>query len=222
MNSVKKNKVTTEIKKEKYNKEISYQITLTEEQKKVKTDFYTYDINFVFGDYGSGKTAIACLIALDSLFKKQKSKIIIARPIDFTATGFIPGDMPSKLEYHLMPIMQNLYTIYNKEKITKLISDGAIQMLPIDYMRGLTFQDAVVIIDEINELSYEDFELILTRLGKDSKIIFTGSKQQIRKGFRSCIENIEKLENSGLVGYNILKSNHRNDGIQKVLDYLRS
>lgn len=203
----------------KLKNEIRYQVSLTPEQKNAKAGVYNKDVSIFLGNFGSGKTQTASICALDLLFKKHVSKIIISRPIDFKATGYLSGGVDEKLQFHLMPVKQALYAAYGKTKIDKLFADGTIQIIPIDYMKGITFADACCIIDEFEDISYSDFKLILSRLGKDSKLIFTGSEEQI--GIKnSCIPKIKCLENCSKVNYNTFKSHHRNDSIMEIIDYI--
>lgn len=200
--------------------EIKFNIELTEEQKDVKRGVYEKDVSIILGKFGSGKTAVAAQIALDLLFKRHISKIYITRPIDFGATGFLAGSAEEKMQFHIFPIKQNFYASYRKDKIDELFKDGTIQIVPIDYMKGYTFADSCTIVDEFEDITYKDFELILTRLGRDSKLIFTGSEEQtdIRN---SCIEDIKCLQDFSLINYHVLNSQHRNEDIIKILDYIR-
>jgi len=102
--------------------------------------------------------------------------------------------------------------------------EGLIKIMPIDVAKGVTFMKSVVIVDEFQDMDYEDFRTILTRLGEGSKMIFCGSKQQIDKliGKNSCIYDILKLEESGLVGFKTLTSNHRNPILTEIINYLES
>lgn len=201
--------------------DIKFNFSLTDEQKLVKASVYDKDVTFVLGTWGTGKTAVACQIALDLLFKKHNGidKIYISRPIDFTATGYLKGSLSDKMDLHIMPIKQNLYSAYNKEKIDSLFNDGIIQIIPIAYMKGMNQLNSVTIIDEFEDVNYHDFKVILTRLCKGSKLIFTGSEEQIDVK-DSCIPRIKKLDGSGLVGYHTLTTNHRNEDIVKILDYI--
>lgn len=200
---------------------IQFKITLTDEQKDAKEGVYEKDVSFFLGNYGSGKTQCAALIALDLLFKGHIDNIIISRPLDFNATGFLTGSASEKMMYHLQPLKQSFYNAYSKEKIDKLFADGIIQLVPIDYMKGYTFTNSCCIIDEFEDINYDEFKLILSRLGKDSKLIFTGSEEQI--GIKnSCIPKILKLKDSDIVNFKILKSQHRNGIIQDILNFLEN
>ena len=180
---------------------------------------YKKDVTIILGNFASGKTACGVLCALDLLFKKQIDTIYITRPIDFGATGYLKGSADEKLSFHIFPIKQNMYMAYNKSKIDDLFKDGSIQIIPIDYMKGMTFTNSFTIVDEFEDIDYQDFKLILTRLGKGSKLIFTGSEEQIDVK-SSCIPRIKCLEKMDLVNYHTLKSQHRNDDIAKILDYI--
>lgn len=138
---------------------------------------------------------------------------------DFIVTH---NTLSDKMEPYVYPIRQNIEVCIGKEKSEKLIKDGIIKIMPIEVAKGVTFMDAVVIIDEYQDLDYQEFRTILTRLGKGSKIIFCGSKEQIDKkvGSNSCIYRTIGLEESGLVGYKTLKSNHRNPILTSIIEYL--
>lgn len=196
-------------------------IQLNEEQKEVKECVFANDVTLILGDYGSGKTLCATAIALDLFHKREVNKIIVARPFDFKATGFLTGGLDEKLQYHMLPIKHNFYQCYDPSKIDEYYKDSNIQILPIPYLRGVTFVNSVVVVDEIQEMSYEDFELILTRLGRGSKLIFTGSQEQNVLGKKSCIDRVMKLKDSDLVCFKELKQNHRNGIVPKILEFLK-
>jgi phosphate starvation-inducible protein PhoH len=202
---------------------IKFNVELTEEQKMVKASAYEKDVTIILGSWGTGKTATACQIALDMLFKHHNDidKIYISRPIDFGATGYLKGSISEKLSLHVMPIIQNMYACYNKVKIDDLFAENVIQIIPIDYMKGMNQSHSVTIIDEFEDITYTDFKVILTRLCKNSKLMFTGSEEQIGIS-NSCLPKIKKLQNSNLVGYHTLINNHRNEDINKILDYIEA
>ena len=97
---------------------VRFSLSLSEEQKKAKTQVLKHPYNFIVGKAGSGKTLLAVQIALDLFFKKQINKIIITRPtISTEDNGFLPGSEREKMEPWLVPIRSNMRKVYNKPMI---------------------------------------------------------------------------------------------------------
>lgn len=197
-------------------------VTLNEEQKDFVRLFYEYDVNFLLGDFGSGKSLAAVHTALTAFRKKQFNEIWITRPMLKNQLGALPGEIEDKLSPYIFPIVQNLEVCQGKEQTDKMQKEGLIRIMPIEVAKGVTFMKSVVIVDEFQDMSYQDFRTILTRLGEGSKMIFCGSKQQVDKliGKNSCIYDIMKLEHSNLVGFKTLTSNHRNPILTQIINYL--
>jgi phosphate starvation-inducible protein PhoH and related proteins len=160
---------------------IKFSVNLNEEQRLAKEEILKNKVTFLKGKAGSGKSLLAVQTALDCLFKKQVDKIYITRPaVDAGESyGYLPGDKNSKMAPYTDAIYDNMYTAYNKEKVDKEIRDGRIVVVPIGHMRGSNFSNAVVIIDEAQNVTKPQMELILTRLCKGSKMIFVGDSSQI-------------------------------------------
>ncbi len=116
---------------------VKFKITLNEEQKLAKATILKNTITVLAGKAGAGKTILACQVALDGLFTKQYEKIIITRPtVSKEEIGFLPGDIHSKMSVWLQPIYQNMYLLYNKDKVLKMIEDDKIEIVPVSFMRG--------------------------------------------------------------------------------------
>mgnify|MGYP003403016738 CR=1 FL=1 len=199
-------------------------VDLNEEQKEFVKLFYEYDVNFLLGDFGSGKSLAAVHTALSSFRKKQFNNIWITRPMIKNNLGALPGELEDKLSPYIFPIIQNLEVCQGKEMTDKMQKEGLIKIMPIEVAKGVTFIKSVVIVDEFQDMDYEDFRTILTRLGSGSKMIFCGSKQQVARqiGKASCLKEIFRLENSGLVGFKTLTANHRNPILTEIIKYLES
>lgn len=197
-------------------------VQLSEEQKEVAKLFHEYDVNFILGDFGSGKSLTATHIAISSFRKKMFNKIWITRPMLKNNLAALPGTMEEKMFPYVYPIIQNLEVCQGKETTEKMRNNGDIEIMPIEVAKGVTFMESIVIVDEFQDMNYQDFRTILTRLGKESKIIFCGSVQQIDKSLinNSCIHKIMPLAQSGLVGFTTLKSNHRNPVLTDIINYL--
>ena len=107
---------------------IKFSLTLNSEQKEAKDKILSAKITFLKGQAGSGKSLPAAQIALDLLFKKEVEKIILTRPVVTAGEdiGFLPGDKDAKLAPYTASIYDNMYRLYNKEKIDKEIAEGNI------------------------------------------------------------------------------------------------
>lgn len=199
-------------------------VDLNDEQKEFVELFYQYDVNFLLGDFGSGKSLAAVHTALKAFRKKQCNQIWITRPMLKNNLGALPGEIADKLQPYVFPIMQNLEVCQGKEMTEKMVKEGLIQIMPIEVAKGVTFMKSIVIVDEFQDMNYQDFRTILTRLGTGSKMIFCGSKEQIDKSINgnSCLHTILKLENSNLVGFKTLKANHRNPILTEIIKYLEN
>lgn len=125
---------------------IKFKLQLNEEQKLAKEIILQNTITLLAGKAGSGKTLLACQIALDGLFRKNFEKIIITRPtVSKEEIGFLPGDLHQKMDPWVQPIYQNMYLLYDKDKIDNYIQNNQIEIVPLSFMRGRTFLDACLI-----------------------------------------------------------------------------
>jgi len=209
--------------------DIRFDISLNDEQKEAKRRILDTPVTFLLGLEGSGKTLVACQVALDLFFRKEMSQIVITRPAVATEDlGFLPGSQAEKLEPYLAPIFQNLTKVYGdtptkRDKIKKHLESGEIKIIPVAFTRGITYDNAIVIIDEMQNLNNTQFQMILGRLGKNSKLIFTGSYQQIdlKKPSDSAIHSLDKIRNNEYIAIMELTSNHRHPAVESILKDLR-
>ena len=202
---------------------IKFKLQLNEEQKEAKKSILENTITLLGGSAGSGKTLLACNVALDGLFNKQYEKIIITRPtVSKEEIGFLPGDLREKMDPWVQPIYQNFYSLYDKDKIEKLITDGKVEIVPLAFMRGRTFLDSIIIVDEAQNITHEQMEMITSRLGLRSKMIICGDAQQtdLKKksdsGFKFLYTASRKIKNLEAI---TLMTNHRNAIVEDLLEY---
>jgi len=181
---------------------IKFKLQLNEEQKEAKAKILENTITLLAGAAGSGKTMLACQIALDRLFMREVSKVIITRPtVSKEEIGFLPGDLREKMDPWVQPIYQNMFLLYDKDKVEKYINDGLIEIVPVSFMRGRTFVDSIVIVDEAQNVTHEQMEMIVTRIGKGSKMIICGDdaqvdlKQKRDSGFKFLYAAAKKIKN---------------------------
>jgi phosphate starvation-inducible PhoH-like protein len=214
----------TNIEKTPPKGEVKFSITLSEEQKRAKELIISKPYSFLIGFAGSGKTLVAVQIALDLYFKRKVNKIIITRPTVSTEdNGFLPGSEKEKMEPWLVPIRSNMRKVYDKPDIlTKMEEEDSIELVSLSHFRGRTFEDAVCIIDEFQNLTKAQLQMCVGRLGKNSHMIFTGDVQQIDLKIKSdsAIHDIPKVEKSKFVNKIILTENHRHEALNEILKLL--
>ena len=202
---------------------INFQIALNEEQKVAKAKILENTITVLTGFAGSGKTLLACQIALDQLFSKEIEKVIIARPVITSGEelGFLPGDIKEKMDPFVAPIYENMHRLYSKEKIEKCITDGLIEIIPFAFMRGRNISNAFVIIDEAQNVTDRQMELVITRLCKGSKMVIVGDVQQtdLKDRKMSGLYFLNKAVMGNVPGTTSvqLKTNHRHEIVEPIL-----
>jgi len=201
---------------------IKFKLQLNEEQKIAKEEILNNTLTLLAGSAGSGKTLLACQIALDGLFRKQYEKVIITRPtVSKEDIGFLPGDLHQKMDPWVQPIYQNMYALYDKVKIEKCIEEGQIEIVPVSFMRGRTFLDSVIIVDEAQNVTHEQMEMIVTRIGLRSKMIICGDDHQVDlkskrdSGFRFLYAAARGVKN--MCGIT-LKQNHRDPIVSDLIN----
>jgi len=200
---------------------IKFKIELNSEQKEAKQIILDNPVTLIKGMAGSGKTLLACQIAIDMVFKKEMDKIIITRPtVSKEEIGFLPGDLKEKMDPWLAPIYSNLYLLYDKEKIDKMVTEGQIEIVPFAFMRGRTFPKCFVIVDECQNITHSQTEMMLGRLGKEGKIVFCGDISQVDlKSKRDSGIGFFDILDARVKGVRIisLKKNHRHEIVEEIL-----
>src|SRR6056300_447253 len=203
---------------------VKFSISLSEEQKLAKAQILQHPFNFIVGKAGSGKALLAVQIALDQLFKKQCSKIVITRPtVSNEDNGFLPGSLEEKMEPWLVPIRSNMRKVYNKPQILeKMEKDESIELVSLSHFRGRTFDNSIIIVDEFQNLTKQQLLMVLGRVGKGSTMILCGDKQQIDLKFNndSAVHEVPKLKGSKYVYDIVLKDNHRHESLDEILTLL--
>lgn len=150
------------------------------------------DIVLSIGPAGTGKTYLAVAMAVEGLLKRKLKKIVLVRPAVEAGEklGFLPGDIADKINPYLMPLYDALSDMMEDNQVKHLIEDGAIEIVPLAYMRGRTLSDSFIILDEAQNATREQMKMFLTRLGFRSKMVITGDITQI---------DLPKYSDSGLI-----------------------
>lgn len=137
---------------------------------------------FAIGGAGTGKTYIASRFAIRKLVEGRYEKLIIARPTVAKKRhelGFLPGNLEAKLKPWLVPILSSFADEVSPADVDKLKNLGQIEFLSFEHMRGRTFNNSVIILDEAQNCDYSDLKLFLTRIGENSLTIVNGDIDQI-------------------------------------------
>ncbi|HEC69694.1 MAG TPA: PhoH family protein [Candidatus Omnitrophica bacterium] len=174
----------------------------TKTQKEYVRAIRNYDLVFSIGPAGTGKTYLACALAVNYLSKGKVGRIILTRPAIEAgeSLGFLPGDMYEKLDPYLRPLYDALYDMMDAQTIEDHLETGVIEVAPLAYMRGRTLNNAFIILDEAQNCTLEQLKMFLTRLGFDSKTVITGDITQSDlpggkpSGLLTSIKLLEKIE----------------------------
>jgi phosphate starvation-inducible protein PhoH and related proteins len=175
-------------------------------------------IVFAIGPAGTGKTFLACYHAIYSFMNEDINKIIITRPtvsVD-EEHGFLPGTLNDKMRPWLRPIYDIFEKYLSHNYIQKLIRDELIEICPLAYMRGRTFDNCIIIADEMQNSTESQMKMILTRIGFNSKLIINGDLHQSdsqRNGLQDFMSKYQVSNNKEKDNIKIVK--FKNDNIQR-------
>ena len=177
----------------KKNKEINHTNlvtvkSITENQKVVFDSWKKGKNQFLFGAAGTGKTFISLYLALRDVLdlKKSYDKVVLVRSLIPTREiGFLPGDEEDKAALYQVPyqnMVQFMFEMQNEQQFNnlydKLKGQGTLYFLSTSFLRGLTFDNTIIIVDECQNLNFHELDTIITRVGQDSKIVFCGDFDQ--------------------------------------------
>jgi phosphate starvation-inducible PhoH-like protein len=164
----------------------------TEGQKAYVNIVQKNDVVFSIGPAGTGKTFIAVAFAVAALENHEVDRIILCRPAVEAgeSLGFLPGDLKEKVDPYLAPLYDSLRTLFAENKLSQLLEQKTIEVVPLAYMRGRTLDSAYMILDEAQNATVMQMKMFLTRLGIGSRAIITGDVTQI---------DLQRRSDSGLV-----------------------
>ena len=154
------------------------------------------DVVFGIGSAGTGKTYVAASYAAEKLFYREIDRIIVTRPnVEASRSmGFLPGELEEKYAPYLEPFDgvfirafgRSLYELFKKRK--------QIEAKPLGFMRGATFDNAIILVDECQNMTEREFKLLLTRIGEGAKVIFSGDSRQVDIPDSGLMNTIERLK----------------------------
>jgi phosphate starvation-inducible PhoH-like protein len=215
---------TSENKTINFNKEKSFGkpkkslelIPKTENQEKfilALTDDKT-DIVVVSGPAGTGKTYLTMLSIIKAFKAGEYERIVLCRPsitIENESHGFLPGDLNSKLEPWMKPMIDVLREFYSMKEIEFMLEEQIIEFAPLGMMRGRTFKNTVIFADEMQNGTPTQFKMLLTRIGENSKIILGGDVEQTdrKSPDNGLMDLMKKLKSNPINGISLCSFNEK-------------
>ena len=165
------------------------------------------DLVLCEGPAGSGKTFLAIAEALRLVLSKQYRGIVLTRPVVEAgeSLGFLPGDLEQKTAPYLRPLYDSMEMILSRESVARLAESHIIETAPLAYMRGRTFCDKILILDEAQNTSQEQMKMFLTRMGSGSKVFITGDLTQVdlpgkvKSGFSQALAVLSRVPEIGIM-----------------------
>lgn len=176
-------------------------------QKLAWAAYQKHDLLFLLGPAGTGKTHSAVAFAIHDILNKEVpcDNIVITRPVveSGESLGFLPGDLYEKLNPYMMPIYDCIDSICGGTQKDKILSN--LEVCPIAYMRGRSFNNSIFIFDEAQNATKQQLKLAITRLGKNSKMIITGDPDQsdlpISGGLEDVVGRVSTLTGIGVIRF---------------------
>lgn len=157
-----------------------------------------HNLTIALGPAGTGKTYLAVSAAVAALEAGEVARIVLTRPAVEAgeSLGYLPGDINEKLAPYLRPLNDALNERLGGKRVKQLLTEGAIEIAPIAYMRGRTLNNAFIVIDEAQNCTYGQIKMLLTRLGWHSTMVVTGDPDQsdLLEGLSGLAEIARRLE----------------------------
>jgi len=183
------------------------------------------DIVFGIGPAGTGKTMLACQIAVKAFLDGQVDKIIVTRPAVSADEdlGFLPGTLEEKMAPWTRPIFDVFREYFYANEIEGMIKEGVIEISPLAYMRGRTFKDSYIIADEMQNATPNQMKMLLTRIGTGSKMVVTGDLAQADRlkdnGLLDFVNNLKTFNSKCISAVYFKKQDiERHEAVKEVLE----
>lgn len=188
---------------QKYTKNITPK---TAGQKRFLRALDDHNLVLGLGPAGTGKTYLAVCKAVEALEAGKVNKIILTRPAVEAgeSIGFLPGAMEDKLAPYLRPLMDVLNERLSGKKVKALLAEGVIEIAPVAFMRGRTFNNAYVVLDEAQNCTYTQLKMVITRLGWGSTMALTGDPHQSdlpdgQSGLKDVADRLKQTNSSKII-----------------------
>lgn len=172
-------------------------------------------ITFGVGPAGCGKTFLAVLKAMQYFKDNKVARIVLTRPAQEAGEklGFLPGKLEEKMDPFLLPCFDAMHEFWSETAIEALMAEGALEIAPIAYMRGRTFRDAFVIVDEAQNLTVEQLKMVITRYGEGSKMVINGDHTQsdLHPFRQGSLKRAKDMVDFGITGMDLIHFNNKED-----------
>lgn len=157
---------------------------------------------FGVGPAGTGKTYLAVATGVAELNAGLRQRLIVTRPAVEAGEklGFLPGTLEEKVDPYMLPIWDSLRELMGQEQMERRMARGEIEVAPIAFMRGRTLKNAFVIVDEAQNTTGAQMKMVLTRLGRDSRMVVTGDPDQVdlpgsqESGLKQALRILQNVE----------------------------
>lgn len=193
-------------KKSKQEPKQNVLVAKTENQKDYIRSIIENDIIFCTGPSGTGKSFIAAGVASEHLLKDKIDTIIVTRPLVCTGKdiGSLPGELGEKIKPYLQPMEENLKYFLGRDKFGLYYNTRRIRFEPLETMRGSTFHNSYMILDEAQNCTLEQIKMFITRMGENSKVMINGDTKQTDlyrgNGLLECIDRLSNIHGIGICG----------------------
>lgn len=163
------------------------------------------DVVFGIGSAGTGKTFVAASYAAGELFHRRVDRIILTRPNVETGRGlgFLPGELEEKYAPYLDPFDSVFTKSLGKGFYEYALKNKNIEPRPLGFMRGASFENAIILCDEVQNMSKTEFKMLLTRIGRNCKVILSGDPDQVDIPDSGLLDAVKRLE--GLPGIEVVR-----------------
>lgn len=157
---------------------------------------HSQDVVFAVGCAGTGKTFLALAAACDLFRQKKIRQIVITRPNVSTGEktlGFFKGSKEEKIAEWMKPAVKILRRFFGSAQVDRMLGNGEILLEPLETMRGETFDDAFVLLDEAQNVTFDDLKMFLTRIGQNTKVVIDGDTEQTDLAHRSGLAEVIRM-----------------------------
>ena len=183
---------------DEHTRNLSQFIPLNKKQQDLRSAIISSEITICTGPAGTGKTYCALGTAFGLLGNKYRRIVIVKSVQTITGEniGYLPGTMEEKMEPYIISFTGNIDKLFDKRGIANdFMKKGLIEILPIAYVRGVTQDDCIVIVDETQNIDTHTFKSLVTRIGKNAKFVFLGDTEQVdrKRAEESCLLRVANI-----------------------------